>query len=260
MLEATAREPRAVAAPSSHATAARHAVVALARIEARKIVTHPAFVAAMLLVSVFGFVTVGGRGSSIRPAFLAIGVGVGVAVGGLLSANLAAQRSRRDHTSELYDSLPSPPEARTAAVLLGSLAGPVLIASVIAGAGVALLRSDEDLGAYMDLTLGAQFPLMVAALCAIGIGTARWLPGPMTAPVILVAQVMTPILWAAPWITVAETGARMPWHFAYVVAVIALWSALALLRDRRTPARWAAAGIGLAVAIAGVALQLPPEA
>ncbi len=100
--------------------------------------------------------------------------------------------------------------------------------------------------------------MMLLAFCAIGIGLARWIPGVMTGPVALIGQVMTPILWAAPWITPSESNVRMPWHFAYVAAVIVLWTTLAFLRDRRTPLRIALTIAALAVASYSVVHQYPP--
>ncbi len=255
---AMAREARAVAIPSSHVGISPRTVVALARIEARRILLHPAFLGSMGLFTLFVFAVVGGGGSAMQPGMLALGLGVGIAAGGLLSTNLAAQRARRDHVLELYGSLPSPPEARTAGVLAGALLGPVLISAVASVAGAVLLRSDENIGKYVDLALGVQFPLMVAALCAIGSGTARWIPGPITAPIVLVAHIMTPIVWAAPWILPTESHARMEWHFAYVVSLIVFWCALSFLRDRRTVVRGLIAGVSLAVAFLGVFLQYPP--
>lgn len=255
---AMAREARAVAIPSSHVGISPRTVVALARIEARRILLHPAFLGSMGLFTLFVFAVVGGGGSAMQPGMLALGLGVGIAAGGLLSTNLAAQRARRDHVLELYGSLPAPPEARTAGVLAGALLGPVLISAVASVAGAVLLRSDENIGKYVDLALGVQFPLMVAALCAIGSGTARWIPGPITAPIVLVAHIMTPIVWAAPWILPTESHARMEWHFAYVVSLIVFWCALSFLRDRRTVVRGLIAGVSLAVAFLGVFLQYPP--
>lgn len=255
---AMAREARAVAIPSSHVGISPRTVVALARIEARRILLHPAFLGSMGLFTLFVFAVVGGGGSAMQPGMLALGLGVGIAAGGLLSTNLAAQRARRDHVLELYGSLPSPPEARTAAVLSGALLGPVLISAVASLAGGVLLRSDENIGKYVDLTLGVQFPLMVAALCAIGSGIARWIPGLFAAPVVLVAHAMTPIVWAAPWILPTESHPRMGWHLAYLVSVIVVWCALSFLRDRRTVVRGLIAGVSLAVAFLGVFLQYPP--
>jgi hypothetical protein len=254
---ALAREARAVSIPSSHVGISPRTVVALAGIETRRILLHPAFLGAIGLFTLFVFAVVGGGGSAMKPRMLAVGLVVGISAGGLLSTNLAAQRARRDHVLELYGSLPSPPEARTAGVLTGALLGPVLIAAVFSVAGGVLLRSDENIGRYVDLALVVQFPLMVAALCAIGSGAARWIPGLITAPIILVAHVMTPIVWAAPWILPTESHPRMGWHFAYVVSVIVLWCALSFLRDRRTVVRGVVAGVALTVAFLGVFLQYP---
>jgi hypothetical protein len=255
---AVAREARAVSIPSSHVGISPRTVVALSRIETRRILLHPAFLGAMGLFTLLVFVVVGEGGSTIRLGMLAPGLGVGIAAGGLLSTSLAAQRARRDHVLELYGSLPSASEARTAGVIAAALLGPVLISAVASIAGLALLRSDENIGTYVDLALSVQFPLMVAALCAIGIGTARWIPGLITAPIVLVAHFMTPIIWAAPWILPTESHARMGWHFAYVGSVIVLWSALAFLRDRRTILRGLIVGVAFTVAILGVFLQYPP--
>ena len=267
---ALAKEARAVSIPSSHVGISPRIVVSLAGIETRRILLHPAFLGAMGFFALFVFVAVGGggmfaaggdggEGPRFHPELMAVGLVIGIAAGGLLSTNLAAQRARRDHVLELYGSLPSPPEARTAGVLMGALLGPVLISVVVSVVGALLLASDENIGTYVDLALTAQFPLMVAALCAIGSGTARWLPGLMTAPIVLVAHAMTPIIWAAPWILPTESHGRMGWHFAYVVSVIVLWSALSFLRDRRTLVRGLIVGAALTVAWLGVFLQYPPD-
>ncbi len=254
---AMAREARAVSIPSSHVGISPRTVVPLAGIEMRRILLHPAFLGAMGFVTLFLLLVVG-RGPTVHPEFLAVGLAIGIAAGGLVSTNLASQRARRDHVLELFGSLPSPPETRTAGVLAGALFGPVVISAVGSAVGAVLLRSDENVGKYISLTLIVQFPLMVAALCAIGSGTARWLPGVMTAPIVLVAHFMTPLVWAAPWVVPKESHVRLEWHFSYVVSVIVVWCALSFLRDRRTVVRGLIVGISLTVASLGVFLQYPP--
>ena len=264
---AMAREARAVSIPSAQAGVSAKAVFALARIEARRILLHPGFLGASGLFMLFILVAVGGGGifvaagpdsPEIKWGFVVVGLSVGVAAGGLIASNLGAQRPRRDRMLELYGSLPSPPETRTAAVTAGALLGPVLLATLLAAIIAPLLRSDPNVGRYVHFSLVVQFPLMIVAFCAIGIGLARWVPGVMTGPVALIAQVMTPIVWAAPWIVPSESGVRMPWHFAYVIAVIVLWCALAFLRDRPTWIRGSITIVALVVASYAVVHQYPP--
>ena len=265
---AMAREARALSIPSAQSGVSPRAVLALGRIEARRILLHPGFLGAAGLFMLFILVTVGGggmfasadgSGRRIHFGFVAVGIAVGIAAGSLIASNLGAQRARRDRMLELYGSLPSPPEARTAAVMVGALLGPVLLATLLTMLLAVLLRSDPEVGRYDHPSLVVQFPLMVVAFCAIGIGLARWVPGVFTAPVALISQVMTPLLWAAPWIAPSESGMRVPWHLAYVVAVTVLWSALAFLRDRRTPIRATLAIVALVVASYAVFHQFPPS-
>jgi hypothetical protein len=256
-MRATARDARAVSIPSSHTGVSARTVVALARIEVRRILLHPSFVGGMGGCVLFLLTVVGG-GADIKFAWLAVGFAVGVAAGGFLSTNLAAQRARRDGLLELYGSLPSPPEARTAGVLLGALLGPVALMVPLTAIGTALLQADTSTAPYADLALAVQPPLTVAALCALAVGLARWLPGPFTAPVVLLAQIMSPLVWAVPWIAPTSTGIRVGWHMAYLVSVIVLWCLIALLRDRVTPARSAIAALAFLVASLGVAFQIPP--
>lgn len=260
---AMAREARAVSIPSAQSGVSVRSVVALGRIEARRILLHPAFLGAGVFFSLFVVALIGGRGGSegdsgINPGFLVIGLTVGMAAGGLLASNLGAQRPRRDRMLELYGSLPTPPETRTAAAVLGTLLGPFLLATILAAVAAPLLSSDARIGKYIHLSLVVQFPMMLLAFCAIGIGLARWIPGVMTGPVALIGQVMTPIVWAAPWITPSESNVRMPWHFAYLVGVIVLWTTAAFLRDRRTPLRIALTIAAFAVASYSVVHQYPP--
>jgi len=82
----------------------------------------------------------GGRvGMGLRPegdadlAWLVGGIALGSMIGSVLSANVAALRTRRDHLQELFGSLPAPPEARTAGILLGLVVGPGALAVVLSG-------------------------------------------------------------------------------------------------------------------------------
>ena len=264
---AMAREARAMSIPSAQSGVSPRAVLALGRIEARRILLHPGFLGAAGVLLLFIYVAVGrggifaGEGGrrTVQWGYVAAGLVAGISAGGLIASNLGAQRARRYHMLELYGALPSPPETRTAAVMVGALLGPVLLATLLTTLLAALLRSDSDVGRYDHLSLVVQFPLMVAVFCAIGIGLARWVPGVITGPIAIISQVMTPLLWAAPWIVPSESGWRVQWHLAYVVAVIVSWSTLAFLRDRRTPLRASLAIVALVLASYAVVHQYPPS-
>ena len=53
----------------------------------------------------------------------------------------------------------------------------------------------------------------------------------------MVAHVFSGVMWIVPWIAITSSGISVPWHLAYLVAVIVGFAALALTRDRRTVLR-----------------------
>ena len=90
---------------------------ALARVEARCLLRHPVFLVGVLLTAVIVVPSAGSDGQS--KLFVLLGGGVlPLAAGTFIAANLAALRSRRDGTDELFGALPRRGISRTAAQLL----------------------------------------------------------------------------------------------------------------------------------------------
>jgi hypothetical protein len=246
---------------------------ALARIEGRRVICHPVFLAGLAL-SMLYLIDVA-RSGDLR-AFLGEWAFLPVAGGTLVAANLAALRSRRDGTDELYDALPRPRSTRVAGQLLGlSWTIPVsgaLIAIAVVVAGAPFRPSLAELAAG---------PAMVVALGAVGILLARVVPSALASPIAVVAIFTAQTAaWESPkglgaWLlpmindTVAsgvdvpcapgggDSGCGMtftsvlsalPWHVGYLAGLALLAGAAALLPGgRRLP--FAVAG-ALAVALA----------
>jgi hypothetical protein len=259
MMVATARdrirETRSLATQASERLPSPRVVIALAGIETRKILTHPAFLGTMAVIGLFATRAVG---SNANLGWLVGGLSVGLVAGGFISVNLATQRARRDRVLELFGSLPAPAESRTFSVLLAAVLGPVALAAIVGGIGGALLEGTANVAPYIDIWLIIQIPLTVAALSALGVALGRWIPSPVTAPVVLVAQVMTGLVWVVPWVAPTTTGIHLGPHFTYLISFIVLMSALALVRDRRTPLRLVVSGVALGLMVYGAANQLPP--
>ena len=179
-------------------------------------------------------------------------------MGTVLTSNVAALRARRDHVSELFGAVPAPPETRTAGLFAGLVMGPVALSVVLTALGWWAFRRHDDIGPYLDPFLAVQIPLAVAALGTIGIAVGRWIPSLMGGPIVIALHVMTPIIWAVPWVLPTETDVDPAWHITYLVAAITTWVALALARDRRTALRFAVAAGALALGIVAAIQQVPP--
>lgn len=253
---------RASAVPSSRSLPRARVVAALARIEARKMLRHPVF----LLSVAFGLLLLRGLvglnsgegGLVVNLVWLVAGVAVGSLIGGVLTANVAALRPRRDHLLELFGSLPSPAEARTAGVLAGVVVGLGGFAVVVGGLAWFGLERIEDAAAANDLFLAVQYPLSVLALGALGVAVARWIPSVLGGPLVVIAHVFTGIIWVVPWIATTDSGIARGWHLAYLGAVIVGFTALAFLRDRRTVLRALVVVGAFALAVVAATQQTPP--
>jgi hypothetical protein len=255
---ATASEARALAIPKAESPISARVVLALTRTETRKLFRHPAFLGALGLVAlVIGRGALGGAlvgGPNSGGTLLVVFVGLFAAT--LLSANLAALRSRRDRTDELFGSTPLSRDHRTAAHLLSVLAGPCTVALVLS-AGAFFLRLDGRLIISFEPTLPLQGVLVVAAFGAFAVALARWIPSILAAPVAIVAHMMTPLIWVVPWVVLGESGARMGWHFVYLSGAIVFFATIAFVRDRPRPARVAVAAATLALTVTAAVLRIP---
>ena len=250
-------------------------ILALARIEAARLLRHPVF---LLGLGLSGLLTVAAGGTD-GPAQVAVLEGMGalpMAGGTLLAANLAGLRSERDRTTELYDSLPGRTRDRAAGHLL-ALAGPVALATALTAMTYILLGMHalvvNEAGLRHVPTAGelAQGPLMVASCGAIGVLLARRTRSAIVAPVMLLALLALEVplavwgsqvaaRWALPFVNDARvvpgswvpcgpdqvtahcsfvTGydtAGMTAHALYLIVLAAAASWVAL-RPRRAPRR-----------------------
>ncbi|HEY6567940.1 MAG TPA: hypothetical protein VI341_10530 [Actinomycetota bacterium] len=254
-------DARASAIPHTQGHPSAPGVWALGRIEARRMLLHPSF----LIATAFGLFLIRGLAGTMGGGFdlaetlawLVGGALIGVFVGTVLTANVAALRQHRDHTQELFGALPAPPESRTASVFVGLLLGPVAFSVVLTVMASWAFRINDDMAASMDLFLAVQVPLTVFALGAIGIAVGRWVPTLLGGPVVIALHVFTGVIWAVPWIQDTGSGIDRPRHMLYLVAAITMWTALAFARDRRTPVRFAIAAAAFVLGVVMAIQQAP---
>jgi hypothetical protein len=256
-------------------------VSALARIEGRQLLRHPVFMLGAALSLLY----------FIRASEGMVHVFVGsqcwgffpLAASTLIAANLAATRSRRDGTDELYESLPHPRSSRITGQLLGPLwtlpvSGALIAAAYLSDALVFTHPGPFVLHAPTIVAL-AYGPLMVLAFAAIGILVARVAPSPIIAPLLIVAIFQAQPAdaggwgaWLLPlWHDMAvDSGASVPcepghtvpgcgvvfrhvsgmgWHLSYLIGVTVLAGAAALVRGRRPLPLVALAVLAAALAI-----------
>jgi hypothetical protein len=220
-------------------------VLALTRVEARRLITHPAILVPPALLVVTGI-----RGPGAFRFLFLVGIGYfAVGIGTFLAANLCATRSRRDRTEELYASLPLRAADRTAAHLL-SVAGPLAAALVIAGVLAAVTRPWAGASARLDIEPRTimyglpdfiQAPLMVGFLGVAGVVLARWFITPVALPVVFAGIFAMSSLgdltsgglrWLVPVTDYSSAGVAsasvMPWHLVYLGGMILLLGLAAL--------------------------------
>jgi hypothetical protein len=282
--------------PRAAAFALGRSALALARIEGMRLVRHPVFLAGAALSIAFSLTfadatDIGGDYFVLMgPTLLPLGLAT------LVVTNLAALRSRRGGTGELYGSIPAPARVRTLAHLL-ALAWPVAVAAALLVAAFAWFGAWDGLDvtrAGRRATPGpvelAQGPLAVAALGALGVALARWVPHPPAGAVAAVGLLVfqMPFVmwnlqdapgWFLPLVNPAQSSqapdsswpcasdqrwpcllkgfAPLGWHLAYLAGLGLLLAGLALLRDRRRRADSLLAAAGLTVAVTAGALQVP---
>jgi hypothetical protein len=206
---------RSSAIPLASVRPSSSEIWAIGRIEARRMQLHPSFLVGMAfgLFILRGAVGASPGGGTLieNVRWLMLGALVGLLLGSILSTNIAALRARRSGVQELFGALPAPPETLTAGLLTGVLVGPVMLATVLTALGWLVFRSDPDIGPYLDLFLAVQIPLTVAALGALGIAIGRWIPSLFGGPMVIVAHIFTPLLWAVPWILLSSSGTSSTW-------------------------------------------------
>lgn len=191
----------------------------------------------------------------------------------LVVSNRAVLRERRHGTAEMYSAVPTSATTRTAAHLL-AIAGPVVMASVAVAAMAVADLSKANLGSvqWLELAVG---PLLVAGAGCLGVLVARWAPFPLVAVVTCVAIaafemilnggrfVVSGVRWLAFWAESGDLLLRPPrpaaWHLLYLVGLIGLAAAAALLRHGwRRGVVVGASVAAVAVVVSAVAQLVPP--
>lgn len=255
----------AATAIGSISATARHPLwvaLALGRVEARKLLRHPASLvgAALALVvpvvATWNYMPVLNRYDALTNEAL-----IPFAAGVLIAAHLATMRARRHRTTELFDSLVAQDATVTAAHLI----------AVLYASGVALVLVVAQLG-YMKVIGGAAMPRATVVLIgpalvafggAFGVALGRWSPRMFAAPLgiaglVAVCTVLTTNTyahnreWLSLWVpsevisgAVSEVTLRpYGWRLLYVAGLVVVAAAVALARHRRHRV----IAIGLAIA------------
>jgi hypothetical protein len=252
---------RAGAAPTTDEPPRLAVIAALARAEGPRMLKHPSYV----LILPLGFLLVGSRSladvslDQLLGALLVFSA-VGLFVGTLITANLAAVRSRRDGTGELFGSLPSPAAARTGAQMVALVLGPAAVAFVLSVVTLIyrLAAPDARLMEDIDPVMLPQFPLAVIAIGILAIAVGRWVQSVFGTVFLLAGHIFTGVIWAVPWVILSPEPSVHAWHLLYLVAFIVGFGALAILRDRRRPTELATTVIGIGIAVVAAIAQVPP--
>lgn len=192
----------------------------LARIEGVRMLRHPVVLVGLALSAAFTIAL--GRYNVGGDYFAVSGPGLLPLLVSLVAANLAALRSRRSDTDELYASLPSPARARTLAQLaalawLGAAAAVFVGVFFVAFGGldgfVVTYGGETAVPSVGEL---AQGPLAIATVAALGIVLARWIPFLPAAPVAAAGLVVFSLpatiwnlqgagVWLLPLVNAADT-------------------------------------------------------
>jgi hypothetical protein len=248
---------------------------ALTRTEARRLLRHPSVLIGVALAVLVIRTAASGNILSDADGHVALGL-VPLAWATTIATNLSVLRGRHDGTGELYESMPSPPTARTLAHLLSGW--------VAAGAGAVVLLGWLALEWWAGGTVGSPNvaelvvgPLLVAGAAALGVLVARWVPHPLVGALLVVATVFvqgklsesgaSPFRWMA---FVVEGGADdgqsfpgpVDWHVAYLGGTVMIAGVLAIARHgvQRRVAVWLAVAVGV-TGLAAVAQTRPlPDA
>jgi hypothetical protein len=247
---------------------ARRLLGALARIESRRIVLHPAFVLG-LLGSIFTLWQQ--REGDLQQYWMLVGQ-ASTTVGAMtfLVGFLNAARVRRDDAEELYAAFPATAGARTGGILLSLWAAAAVTAAIVAVAWLLEVGPDGEILVALEplrpsLLEPAQAPLVVAAFGALGVCFGRWTPHTALAPLLTLAIGTGPIAWSIPWVFLGTVPYLPPdhtwlvgppgWHLLFLTGVIVTAGALALLRDARRPATFVLLAVGAAALALGLPLQ-----
>lgn len=254
----------------------------LARVEAWRLLRHPAFVIGVLITPLMFFAATESESQWLRVSTRMALALVPLGWMTIIAANLLALRPRRTGSDELLAAAPAPQPVRTTALLLSAI-GAASVAAVLA-AGWISVRSNADITGSPMLAEIAAGVLIVAGAVVIGVGTARWLPytgiGALTALAVSFIQARFADVTTWPWNTHESHPARFlgflgeptsvgkvalelrpaGWHLAYLAGLCLLMAVVALARDgipRRLGAVLVVAGV--VIVGAGWAETRPPS-
>ena len=252
------------------------AVAALARVEGRRLVRHPAIIVPVLLVIVqtAPYLLSDDATREDNVGWLLQISALMISFGALIAANLQALKSRRDGTEESFQAAPLTPAARTVALALAAVWVVVALTLLLllgdlairaAGKGAAT-DSGRALFPLFDLVQG---PLLAGLFVVVGIAMARWLPNAFAAPVVVIALLVGTSVtsnWGGDpaWVRLTpfdptfldDGGALAALHALYLAGLATVVLALAVMRLQRAPAAWAWLAGGLAIAAVAGTLQL----
>jgi hypothetical protein len=260
-------------------------VWSLARVEGRRLVRHPIVLGGAALSLAAFIVPMWWQAPVLHREDVLTGLTLLPLAGAtLLATNLAALRSRRHGTEDLYDSMATPPSRRTVGHLLSVGWAAALGAAIVAVDILSLLPSDPaGSPRILELLVG---PALVALAGCTGILVARWWPTVVAGPISLVALISLALLFVQslpssfdasipdrfllPWAPLSLEWGVAPelvvrpagWHLVYLAGLILVVASATLVRHglRPRPAALAVASVVLTVMAAGAQLGVPTQA
>jgi hypothetical protein len=260
----------------------RRAMLALARVESVRLLRHPLVLAASVLFLgpwIFFLANGDDRYPTVRDAALELQFLVVLLFGSavMVAANLTALRAHRHHVDEFFGVLTLPRSRRTAGLLLALLpTGGLVTALVLLRLGVSAALPGAAGRPHWAEVLAS--PVLVLLLGAIGVLLAVLVRSVVVAPVgVLAILVLFSIGGVAsapgrPLLAMLPVQVRIPpyalpaglvdrpstAHLAYLVGLTLLVAVGTLLRaGARGGVTYVAAGLAGALAVGGVAAQLP---
>jgi hypothetical protein len=244
-------------------TANWRAVGALARLDGRRLLRHPLFLAGvgLFLLGSANFFAEALRDPAASWSEDGWTVFIGASMIGLLTmvaANYATLRDRREHTEEQHESLPVGEAGKTGGLLLATL-GPALVAAVLLAAVAGYAGTLVRIDGHEAIHLGERV-LVVVMLGTLGIAIARWIPNPFVAPLVAWGIVFGTNSESTSWWQVLSPFTHVDslegWHLLYVVGLTAFFCAGALLKRSRRLSFIAVGIFGLAIVSVSLAFLL----
>jgi hypothetical protein len=272
--------------PAVDATAPRRAAVALARVEAVRLLRHPLTIAATLFLLGFWvsawFTNEANHFPVLQDVDRDSDLGMMLLLGAaaLIAGNLAVLRAHRDGTTNLGQVLILPAPARTLAHLL-AVVPVVLLGAVLILIRVAVLTAFTPTAGHPNPYELATGPVTVLVLGALGVLLGRLTRSAIAAPlvllVLLASLIVLPLLarggsaqWLQPVVVEGDPAFAAPVpaglmarpaaaHVAYLLGLAGLFAVAAVWRAGAGSRRAVVAGVvAMALTVAGGVLQAQP--